>query len=105
MESLYKWVTTEGHEGVACEECATEYGWFIPEEPTPAEARNESPRQANVPSVSRRPATRLIADDQDAFSKWVVRGIAIAIGFLIVEIPLVLIAIWWLNQQLSKLEL
>ena len=45
------------------------------------------------------------ADDQDTFGKWVVRGIAIAIGFLIVEIPLALIVWWWLNHQLSKLGL
>ena len=44
-------------------------------------------------------------DDPDSFGKWVVRGIAIGIGLLIVEIPLALIAAWWLSNQLSKVGL
>lgn len=44
-------------------------------------------------------------DDPDSFGKWVVRGIAIGIGLLIVEIPLALIAIWWVNHQFSKIRL
>ena len=44
-------------------------------------------------------------DDPDSFGKWVVRGIAIGIGLLIVEIPVALIAAWWLSNQLSKVGL
>ncbi|MDE2785332.1 MAG: hypothetical protein OXL37_01570 [Chloroflexota bacterium] len=42
-------------------------------------------------------------EDSDSFGKWIVRGIAIGIGLLIVEIPLALIVMWWLNHQLSKI--
>ena len=27
---LYRWRTSEGDYGIACEECATEYGWLVP---------------------------------------------------------------------------
>jgi hypothetical protein len=102
MESLYRWVTTEGESGVSCEECAAEYGWFIPEKPSPAEVRDQSSSRQRDIGVNT-PTVRVPADDQDAFGKWVVRGIAIAIGFFIVEIPLVLIAMWWLDRELSKI--
>ena len=36
-------------------------------------------------------------DNSDSFGKWIVRGIAIGIGLVIVEIPVVLIAIWLLD--------
>ena len=41
-------------------------------------------------------------ENPDSFGKWVVRGIAIGVGFLIVQIPLALLAMWWLNHQLNK---
>ena len=95
MESLYKWVTTEGHRGVSCAECAAEYGWVAPAAPSPAEGRDGR----NIRTYT----TDAFAHNPDAFSKWVVRGIAIAVGFLIVEIPFAIIAMLWLNHRLSEI--
>ena len=97
MEVLYRWVTTEGQRGVSCAECAAEYGWFVPEAPSHAEGRDGRNIRTYTPDV--------FTHNPDAFGKWVVRGIAIGIGLLIVEIPLALIAVWWLNHQLSKVGL
>ena len=102
MESLYRWVTTEGHRGVSCEECATQYGWFVPSAPSPAEVPDQSAKPVGTSQVPTPPLSMSQSYEPDTFGKWVVRGIAIAIGFLIVEIPLVVIAMWWLNHQLSK---
>ena len=52
---------------------------------------------------SRKGLTSERLENPDSFGKWVVRGIAIGIGLLIVEIPLALIAMWWVNHQLSKI--
>ena len=102
MKNLYRWVTPEGRQSVSCEECATRNGWFIPELSSPAKMHDQSAGQVSTPSESTRPTAWLPADDQDRFSKWVKRGIAIAIGFLIVQIPLALLAMWWFNHQLNK---
>ena len=37
-------------------------------------------------------------DNSDSFGKWIVRGIAIGIGLLVVEVPLVLIAALLIND-------
>ena len=54
---------------------------------------------AEVPN----PPVRLRANNQDAFGKWVMRGIAIGIGLVIVQIPLALIAMAGVNYQLSRI--
>ena len=101
---LYLWRTPEGDRGISCEECAATYGWLVPEESILAEERDQSTRQASVPLEQAQPTTSDSRYEPDTFGKWVVRGIAIAIGFLIVNIPLAVIAIWWVSNQLSAIE-
>ena len=100
---LYLWRTPEGDRGISCEECAAKYGWLVPDEPPLTEEHDQSTRQASVPSEQAQPTTSDSRYEPDTFGKWVVRGIAIAIGFLIVEIPLAVIALWWVNNKLSTI--
>ena len=100
---LYLWRTPDGDHGISCEECAAKYGWLVPDEPPLTEEHDQSTRQASVPSEQAQPTTSDSRYEPDTFGKWVVRGIAIAIGFLIVEIPLAVIALWWVNNKLSTI--
>lgn len=103
MKNLYRWVTNDGYQRVSCEECAISCGWSASTVPSPDDGRDQNARPARVSPEPTRPIARFSADDQDAFGKWVMRGIAIGIGLLIVQIPLALIAMAWMNHQLSKL--